>query len=236
MFVNIFFKKIMKILKKLRKIEDLTRIELSKQLNIDDRTIIQYEIESKRPWFEFLLRISKFFEFTIDFIINEGKTDYPRNLKLLNLAKEFDKQEMRNQRNQIEANASSFLSKIENNNFHPKIDDFEENLTDDFHKNIKTIRLSKNLSQAGLGKPLGISARSIFGYEHDFYPPIDKFKKISERLNVSAHSLATGYKLHFKFVDNHFGDTMIKADHFLPLEEHKMLIHLMETIIKNSEK
>lgn len=221
----------MKILKKLRKIENLTRIELSKQLNIDDRTIIQYEIESKNPWFEFLLRISKFFEFSIDFIINEGKTDYSKNLKLLNLAKKFDKQEMRNQRNQIEANASSFLSKIENINFQSKKDDFEENLTNDFHENIKTMRLSKKLSQAGLGKPLGISARSIFGYEHDFYPPIDKLKKISERLNVSAHSLTTGYKLHFEFVDNHFGDTMIKADQFLPLEEHKMLIHLMETIL-----
>ena len=223
----------MKILNKLRKNKKLTRNEIQQYINIDETTLENYENAKKNPSFKFLLRISKFFEFTIDFLINEGKIDYPKNLKLLNLAKKFDKQEMRNQRNQIEANASSFLSKIKNANFQPKIDDFEEKLTNDFHVNFKTIRVSKDISQAKFGEPLGISARSIFGYEHNFYPPIDKLKKISERLNVSAHSLTTGDKLHFKFDDKHFGDTMIKADHFLPLEEHKMLIHLMEAILQS---
>ena len=73
----------------------------------------------------------------------------------------------------------------------------------------------------------------ISGYESNINPPAKKLTQLINIFNISAHCLATGKKLYYKFNDINFSKMILNADHFLSIEEHKMLIHLMEKILQN---
>jgi len=70
-------------------------------------------------------------------------------------------------------------------------------------------------------------------YELKSFPSVENIIRLSESLDVSMHALVTGIKLNFQFTDGHFGKTMLLADHFLSLEDHKVLIRLMESALNN---
>ena len=102
---------------------------------------------------------------------------------------------------------------------------------DECHSNLKNIRNHKKLSQENLGNLINISRTLLSKYELKNYPPIERLIKLSKILNISIHALATGEKLFFDFQDRPFGRIILLADHFLSLEDHKILIKLMENII-----
>ena len=55
-----------------------------------------------------------------------------------------------------------------------------------FAKNIKLLRLEKNLTQKALGKELGVSSHTIYGWEKDNKEPnFDMLIKISQYFNIS---------------------------------------------------
>lgn len=58
--------------------------------------------------------------------------------------------------------------------------------------------------------------------------------KLSKFFDVSIHAMVTGEKLRFDFQDGHFGRTIVLADQLLSLDDHKILIKLMENIILES--
>jgi len=220
----------MKYLKEIRNFFNLTQAELSKKLLLEDQSIIaQYESKAT-PSIKVLKRMSEVFNLSIDFITLNSNCNYVRNLKLLNLAQNFDGSAPSQSRGLVEASAETFIKKKKLSEI--KQDDFKEDLTDNFHKNFKVLRTRKDKSQEELSILLDVGRTTISSYERNIYPPLDNLIKLSDFLDVSMHALVTGQKLNFQFTDGPFGKTMLLADRLLPLEQQKYLIELMENIIQ----
>lgn len=221
-------------LKNLRKYKEISLDGLAKQLNINFETIKNYEWENNFPPIETLTIISNFFEVSIDFLLLWNTTFYPHNIKLISLAKKIDSMDQVN-RFQIENTANALLKSkqdIDKNEF--KKDDIDVDLTESINQNIKIIREKKGLSQRALAKALEVNQSLIAHYENKTSPSIEKLLKLSNLFNISAHAIITGKKLDFTFQNKNLGDVMLLADQMATLEEIKMLVYLMETIIKNS--
>lgn len=201
---------------------------------IEETTIQQYELGNSFPYFTSLISLSSVLRYSVDFFLFNGNTSYIKNIKLLELASQLDNDKMLSERYHTEVTTQVYLKKIKDKTLAVSMDTFDLKLTDNFRKNLKIIRESKKLSQSQLGKIADLSSQVISRYEKDRYPPSEKFRILSKALNVSAHCLCTGEKLYFHTSDSHFCKTMLMADHYLSLEEHKFLISLMETLLQNA--
>jgi transcriptional regulator with XRE-family HTH domain len=219
----------MEFLKEIRSFFNLTQEELSKKLTVERGVIAQYE-SSATPSIKVLKKMSEVFNLSIDFIVLNTNCNYTRNLKLLTLAQKFDGSAPSQSRGLVESSAEVFLKDKEILDI--KQDSFEEDLTDNFHKNLKILRSRKDKSQEELADLLKVGRTTISSYERNIFPPLDNLIKLSEHLGTSMHVLVTGQKLNFQFNDGPFGKTMLLADRLLPLEKQKYLIELMEDIIR----
>ncbi|MCG8570531.1 MAG: helix-turn-helix domain-containing protein [Spirochaetes bacterium] len=224
----------MKNIRKIRELYGLSKKELSQLTGIDEGTIKQYERGGSFPYFTSLIKLSFVLRYSVDYFLFYGDTSYIKNIRLLELASRFDNTDMINERHQIEVDTSTFLKKIQDKTFSPLTDSFDKELTKDFRKNLKTIRESKQLSQAKLGKYANLSPQAIYSYETNRYPPSEKLRLLSKALNLSAHCLCTGEKLYFSINDSDFCKIMLQADHYLSVKEHGVLIFLMETLLENA--
>lgn len=220
----------MEILKKIRVNNNLTRNQLSKITNINEIKIREYENEPVNPPIDNVAIFSALFEYSCDYFINEGKCNWPKNLKLIKHGLKLDKKDS-SHKIKIENTISTFLYRYQIDQFQHKQDLLDIDLSDNFHDNLKNLRISKNLTQDELGNDFNISKRMISGYEKNNKPPYDKLIYLAQKLEVSVHFLITGEKLLFDFKDKEFGDTILKADHFFNFDEHKILIQLMETFL-----
>ncbi|MDQ6418704.1 helix-turn-helix transcriptional regulator [Paenibacillus sp. LHD-117] len=63
-------------MRELRKNKKLSQEELGEKLGVGKTTISQYESETRKPDSDMLLRISKFFEVSVDFLL--GRTNDPQ--------------------------------------------------------------------------------------------------------------------------------------------------------------
>ncbi|MGF9726960.1 helix-turn-helix domain-containing protein [Bacillus safensis] len=59
----------------LRKKAGLTQVELAKKLNVTRSALSQYELGTREPNYDLLLKIADFFEVTVDYLI--GRSDNP---------------------------------------------------------------------------------------------------------------------------------------------------------------
>jgi transcriptional regulator with XRE-family HTH domain len=219
----------MEFFKTFRKQFNLTQDELAQKLSIDRQTVAFYEADRAKPSFKILQKAAEVYEVSFDFFILGNDSSYPRNLRLLNLAKKLDSVFHSEGRSTIESSAKSLMG----NNFIPDTplnqDSIEIELVKDFHQNLKNIRNYKKMTQPVLAMNLGISRNLLAQYELKIFPPVERLIKLSKLLNISIHGLATGQKLSFDFQDRIFGQTMLLADHFLSLDDQKVLIRLMES-------
>ena len=220
-----------KNLKLLRQAFNISLDKLAQKTTLKFNRIKEYELYNKIPSLEVFILFTKFFGISTDFLLLWDKTNYTKNLKFLKLAKKIDEEAQTQERTNIEMTTRSFLDKIKTNNEIIKQDNFELELTDKINDNIKILRENKDISQKELAKYLGVNQSQVAHYQKKSIPPAKKLIKLSEFFNISIHALATGEKLFFDFQDRPFGKTMLLADHFLPLEQHKILIILMENII-----
>lgn len=212
----------------------ITQEQLSSKLSVGRQIISFYESGKSFPTFKVLKSIIEYYQISFDFFLLKESCNCPKNLKLLNLAKKLDNPRHSEARNHVESSARSFLG----SNFTTDIsiiqDSIDIELSDDFHKNLKELRNLRNMTQLELGQKVGASRIMISQYELTKYPPYERLIQLSNTLNVSIHTLATGQKLSFDFQDRIFGQTMLLADHFLSLDDHKVLIRLMESAINNN--
>ena len=221
-----------KNLKKLREYKSITIEQLALETNITYRNVQNYEHKNIKPPLNNLIKLSDYFGVTIDFLILWDKTPFFHNLKLLELAKQIDEMKQLH-RFQIESMADSLLKgknkvEIKQDNNNPA------ELINDFHSNLKTLREQKGVLQKDIADLLDTNKSMVTHYENKSVPPIESLIKLSDYFNISIHALSTGQKLFFPFRDGQFGETIFQADQLLTLEEHKMMIHLMEAIIKNA--
>ena len=77
-------------LKSFRNIFDLTQEQLAKALSLEYRTIVAYETGKRIPPVNTLLQIARFYGISLDFLIMNERCSFPRNIKLLRLAKTID--------------------------------------------------------------------------------------------------------------------------------------------------
>jgi transcriptional regulator with XRE-family HTH domain len=224
----------MRNFKNLRLFSNLTQEDIAKKLKIKATVVSNYETGSALPSFNSFLNLVEIFNISFDFLVLDNNCLYPKNLKLLKLAKELDNFSQPEPRSHIEISTKNFLIGKNTGDLEIKQDFLDVELSNNFHDNLKIIRNSKDLSQLQLSTILKTTTPAVTMYEKNRFPSVDKLLILSEFLKVSIHALATGDKLFFDFQDRHFGRTMLLADQLLTLEEHKILITLMETIIKNS--
>ena len=220
-----------KNIKQLRNYKNITLEEFSNITSININTAQNYENKSIVPSISSLHNIANYFGISLDYLIQSNKTDYPFNLKLFSLALKVDALDQ-SKRFQIESTANSFLQGKEKVNV--QLDTTPIELEDNIHVNIKLIRSEKNILQKEIAELLEVKQGVASRYEKNVTPSIDKIVKLSKFFGISIHALTTGQKLCFNFIDGHLEKTILQADKLLSLDEHKMLIHLMETIIKNT--
>ncbi len=221
-----------KNLKKLREYKAITSEQLSLETNINQKNIKSYENKNIKPPLNNLIKLSNYFGITIDFLILWDKTPFFHNMKLLNLAKQIDEMDQL-QRFQIESMTSALLKgknkvEIKQDNNNP------DELKNDFHFNLKTLREQKGVFQKDIADLLDTNKSMVTHYENKSVPPIESLIKLSDYFNISIHALSTGQKLFFPFIDGQFRETIYQADQLLTLDEHKMIMHLMEALIKNA--
>jgi transcriptional regulator with XRE-family HTH domain len=117
-----------------------------------------------------------------------------------------------------------------------KLDDTGLFITTDVGNNITLMIKDKKVKSKDVANYLNISPSQICQYEKGkSLPSYENIIKLCEYFKVSIHALLTGEKLTFDFQDKNFGKTILLADHFLTLEHHKILITLMEAVLKNSQ-
>jgi transcriptional regulator with XRE-family HTH domain len=209
----------------------VTQEELAKQLSLAKNSISLYESGKSLPTFKVLKNMVGFYGVTFDFFLQKDSCQYPRNLRLLNFAQQLDNRKYSESRNIIEASARSLLGEKFNTDLSVLQDNVEIELCDDFHKNLKELRNFRKMTQPELGEKSGASRTLIAQYELSSYPLYERLIRLAEILGVSIHALATGQKLTFDFQDRIFSQTMLLADHLLSLEQHKILITLMEAAL-----
>jgi len=228
---------ISKSLKKLRKFKDITLKYFSQQTEIKLNVAISYEREeNKIPSLNKIIKISNYYNISIDYLLFWETTDYTKNLKFIKLSKKLDDHLQPHGRALIEETTKSFLNKFNINRKNIKQDIINIDLAKNIHENINILREKKELSTKELSEYLNVNQSQIYHYQNKAVPPVNKLLKLSDLFNISIHALATGEVLNFKFKDGHFGDTMLLADRFLSLEHQKFLIELMENIINNNQE
>jgi transcriptional regulator with XRE-family HTH domain len=225
----------MENLKIFRKFFNITQNDLANILSLKIQTIQGYESGSLIPSFKTLMKLIDYFNITLDYFIFFDKCNYPKNLKLLKLAKRLDDFTKSDSRNNIESTIKNLLGNKITNKIKIKQDIIDIEISNNFFNNLKTIRNYKNFSQIDLSKELNVTRSAIASYETRNYPPINKLIKLSEIFNISIHFLTTGEKLVFEFNDKYFGETIHLADQLLSFEHQKFLIELMENIINEKK-
>ncbi|OHD78967.1 MAG: hypothetical protein A2355_09885 [Spirochaetes bacterium RIFOXYB1_FULL_32_8] len=220
-------------LKYFRNINNISQDKLAQLLSIDKGSIASYEAGKCYPGFKNLIQLIEIFKVSLDFLLLGNDCIYPKNLMFLNYARRLDSLLHSEARNNIENSARSLLGK--NIDFNPSLkhDTIDIELINSFNPNLKDIRILRNLTQPTLSKSINISRSLLAQYELKSFPSVDNITKLSESLDISMHALVTGIKLNFQFTDGYFGKTMLLADHFLSLEDHKVLIRLMESALNN---
>jgi transcriptional regulator with XRE-family HTH domain len=216
-----------------RNLFSLTQEELTKKLSLGKNAVSLYESDKSSPSFKVLKKLIDIYQVSFDYFFLKDSCQYPKDLKFLKLAKQLDNPKFSDGRNNIENSARSLLGNQFNSDLIIKQDFIEIELQDDFHKNLKEIRNLKKMTQLEIGKKIDVSRNVMAQYELTNYPSHDKLIVISSIFDISIHALVTGQKLSFEFKDQLFGQTMLLADHFLNLDDHKVLIRLMESSLNS---
>lgn len=71
----------MNTIKQLRKEKGLTQVELAEILNIDQTTISKWELNRATPDTQILIRLSKYFDVSTDFLLGLSTLYYPDRIK-----------------------------------------------------------------------------------------------------------------------------------------------------------
>lgn len=109
--------------------------------------------------------------------------------------------------------------------------------------NLKSLRLSKDLSQHALAKKLGSSQQSIYKYEHHITEPdFHMLKKMADFFDVSIDYLI-GYSSHAHKVE-HVQETDVNEDELsllrkyrsLPPSSKKLLQQLIDEWLRNAQE
>ena len=176
-------------LKFFRSFFNLTQKKLANHLSIEEQTIKYYESGHTIPSFKILIKIQTLFQISVDFLVFNEKCYYPKNLKLLKLAKKLDNFYKSEARNNIEATTKNLLGEKINATCKTKQDTININLIDNFNLNLKNIRIHKNVTQSEIGKAINSARSTVSLYEKNSYPKLKKMIKLSEFLNISIHAI-----------------------------------------------
>ena len=71
----------MNTIKQLRKEKGLTQVQLAEILNIDQTTISKWELNRATPDTQILIRLSKYFDVSTDFLLGLSTLYYPDRIK-----------------------------------------------------------------------------------------------------------------------------------------------------------
>ncbi len=217
------------ILSKYMKSNNLTIEKFSKESGINFETAKSYAQDQYFPKLNNLTKICDFFGVSIDFFVLMEECIYPKNLTLINLAKQIER-EKPEQAGIIISNISAFVKKQTLPSV--QVDDESLELTSNIHENIKYLLKHRNIKGKDLARMLDVQASQITHYRNKSVPPIAKLVKLSQIFKVSVHALATGQKLGYLFKTRQLENAVKNADHLLPLVQQNALIMLMGAMVE----
>jgi transcriptional regulator with XRE-family HTH domain len=221
--------------KTFRNTANFTQDQLAKLLSLEQITIANYESGKATPSIPILKKIVGLYGISLDYLILFVDCQYPRNLKMLKLAKSLDAEAYSEARSNIEGVVKTLFDKNTGQGKEIKQDFPELNLNQNFKDNLKELRALRKMTQPQLAEALKISRSLVSQYEFNSFPSAPKLLDMSKVLDVSMHALILGEKLFFDFEDRIFGKTILLADHKLSIDDHKMLIRYMEAAINNQK-
>lgn len=223
----------MKNLKKIRKYLQFTQKQLADNINLESaNTITIYEGSDNYASLKTVQKIAKISGLSLDFTILDDKCYYPRNIELLTVAKKLDYPFSPKIRDNISNTTDMFLNTVQiPNDYTPQLDTIQLELLGNIHVNIKEVRKYRDISQKVLAERIGVHRSATGLYERNNTPTVENIIKISRELEVSIHALVTGEVLQYDFHDKKFGNLILLADRFLPLEHQKILIMLMKVML-----
>ena len=220
-------------LRTLRKSKHLSLKDVQNALGIHEKTISLYESGLKMPALQNLLKISKLFHVSLDFLITWDKTPYLRSEELFLLASKIDKMEA-SKKLQTIANIETLLGNQGDVTPNIKMDNSSLILSSNIHQNLKEIRGRKGVSQVQVGNDLNIKQDRVSVYENNQTPKAEMLILFSEYYGYSIHAIVTGEKLFFNFDNKDLLNAIIKADRLLTLEDKETVIKLMQRTIQNA--
>lgn len=214
----------------------LTQEQLAKALCVEPVTIAFYETGKRKPSINQLMKLAEIYGVSLDFLILNQNCNYPRNLKLLKLAKILDNEALSEARNNVEGMIKTLWSKKLDAEGFLRQDSREINLSLSFHKNLKDLRYFNKLTQPKLASFIDVSRTLLNQYETKTFPSIERLIELSKIFDLSMHAMVSGEKLNFDFEDRFFGKTILSADQHLTIEEHKTLVNLLKATIDNKKQ
>lgn len=99
----------MKRLKELRKSNNLTLFELSRQLDISPQVISRYELEERKADYETLHKIATFFDVSIDYLLGYSDYYYPDKISSAIAAYSSDEQQLISDYNKLNSHSKKYL-------------------------------------------------------------------------------------------------------------------------------
>jgi transcriptional regulator with XRE-family HTH domain len=212
-----------------------TQEQFAHMLLLDRITIANYESGKATPSMPVLKKMVELLGISLDYLILYENCQYPRNLKLLKLAKKLDVETYSEARSSIEAVINTFWSKKLIPEINYRLDNPVSGLTNSFNQNLKELRNQKKMTQAQLAQTITVSRTLLNQYETKTFPPIERLIELSKFFDLSMHAMITGENLTFVFDDKFFGKIILLADQHLTIEEKKTLINLLEATIENKK-
>ena len=221
-----------KNIKNLRSFVGLTLPELSQACKINLNSLNQYEYGKILPPIENLLKLSNYFDVTIDFLLQGANNQFINYSGIFNRAEKINKLPLMH-RNHIESSLAEFVTINENRSSFDNIAKYK--LTKNINNNFKTVREVNSLTQIQLAKELGLKAQSyISKYESNTIPPYDIIECLSKMFFVSVQYLLTGNPIEFQVTDETFLKSLLSFDKAATLEDMRTIKNLMQQILKNN--
>lgn len=218
-------------LSNLNSLYGLSLKELSKKSKLNFTTLEGYEFKNIQPPYQNIIKLSSFFNLSIDYLTRGEQSRFIKNILFLKFANEVDDLPY-SEVNKLEIYIDAFLDRRKS--IHRIYDKADLQFTKNFNDNFRAIVEYSELTENDFAKKFDLTKRKVASYKKATECPYEILCKISDKYKISMHWIITGEKLNFNFEDRKFEKQVLKADEYLEKKYIDNTIELAEKILKSN--
>jgi len=207
----------------------LSTSEFSKKICISKNTLDNYEFKNQRPPNRNLIKISNFYQVSIDHLILGETSKYIKHPHFFQLAEKIDKLKYEDWQK-----ISGFIDPLVhlNKNINHHYDTATKyTFSQNFNFNLRNIIEQNKLTAKVFGNKFNLTERQIVGYKMQSECSLESLGQFSDEFEISIHWLLTGQKLFYNFRNREFEEQILRADEYLDKKHIDMAVELIEKII-----